>query len=317
MRQTLEMKPTRLQKKQAEDPVERLKQVLGNTADVRSPADAEEPILSPDVRAALFQWMSEIRARKELADVGVKPRTNALLYGPPGCGKTTLAHHFAARLGIPLVVVGAENIFASLLGASEANVAKLFNGLISADTPCVLFIDELEAIGGTRSANTGGSADNARTSTLTVMLRKVEEFSSGYLLGATNRPDDIDPALWRRFNMQIGINLPGPEERFAIIRRYSLPFDLSDEDIDVLTEMTDGASPALLRELMEGVKRTLVVRPRMNMPIGNAADIFASVLSATMPPPEMDTPKLWRGRDALIPLAKISWPPARKEGEQC
>ncbi|WP_051626122.1 ATP-binding protein [Kozakia baliensis] len=313
MRRIVDMQPTRLQKKQAEDPVDRLKEKLGNTADVRAPADAEEPILSPSVRTALYQWMSEIRAKKDLEAVGVKPRTNALLYGPPGCGKTTLAHHFAARLGIPLVVVGAENIWSSGLGDSELKVAKLFNGLIEANTPCVLFIDELEAIGGTRSANTGGSADNARTSVLTVLLRKVEEFACGYLLGATNRPDDIDPALWRRFNMQIAINLPGEEERFAIVRRYGLPYAFSDDDIDILTNATDGASPALLRELMEGVKRTLVVRPRMNMPIDDPIDIFGSIIAATMPPPEMETPKLWRGSAALSPLAEIAWPPSRKE----
>lgn len=307
------MQPTRITQKQPEDPVERLIKALGKTADVRAPRDAEEPILAPSVRAALFLWMSEIRAAKELEAVGVKPRKNALLYGPPGCGKTTLAHHFAGRLGLPLVVVGAENIFGACLGESEANVAKLFNGLIEADTPCVLFIDELEAIGGSRNANTGGSADNARTSTLTVLLRKVEEFQCGYLVGATNRPDDIDAALWRRFNMQIAIDLPGAEERFAILRRYGLPFAFPDQDLDLLTEVTDGASPALLRELMEGIKRSLIVRPRMRLSVDDPADMFRSVISATMPPPEMDVPRLWSRCEAVDSLRVLSWPPAIPE----
>lgn len=314
MRSTVEASPSRLTQKAPEDPIARLKKALGTTADVRAPKDADEPILAPTVRHALFQWMAEIRAADDLAAVGVKPRKNSLFYGPPGCGKTTLAHHFAGRLGIPLVVVGAENIFGRYLGDSEANIAQLFNALIAADTQCVLFIDELEAIGGSREGNTSGGADNARTSTLTVLLRKVEEFQSGHLLAATNRPDDIDAALWRRFNMQIAIDLPGPEERFAILRRYGLPFAFSDDDLDILTEVTDGASPSLLRELMEGVKRALIVRPRLRMAVDDPVDLFRSIIAGMMPPPEMDLPKLWADRSSVEALSSLTWPPERGDG---
>jgi len=311
MRRLTEMTPTRITQKQPEDPVERLKKSLGSTADVRAPRDADEPILVPSVRSALFQWMSEIRAAEELSEVGVKPRKNALLYGPPGCGKTTLAHHFAARLGIPMVVVGSEHLIGQYLGESGKNIAHLFDGLAMAETPVVLFMDEVEAIGGSRADRDGGQCSDEKNAALTVLLRRVEEFNSGYFMAATNMPDGIDAALWRRFNMQIEINLPGVDERFAILRRYGLPYAFSDDDLDLLAEATDGASPALLRELMEGVKRTIIVRPRMRLSIDDAADVFASVVASTMPPPEMALPKLWSRRDVIDSLRALSWPPVR------
>ena len=258
-----------------------LRQKLGPLGRVRVPAEAEEPVLSPAVRAWLFAWMAEIRAGDELAEFGLKARTTAVLHGPPGCGKTTLAHHLSARLGLPLVIVGPEALMSPYLGESEQNMGKLFDALRQAATPCILFLDELEAVG--RKRGDGKSDGGARANMLTVMLRRIEEFE-GYLIGATNLADSLDPALWRRFHMQLAIELPGPDERFAILRRYALPFGMQDEDLDVLVDLTAGASPALLRNLMEGVKRALVIYPRINRPVATAADVFPGVLASVQPP---------------------------------
>ncbi|TCS24130.1 ATPase family protein associated with various cellular activities (AAA) [Acidomonas methanolica] len=311
MRRPVDIEPTRLSKKLPEDACERLRSILGVHMDIRAPGDAEEPILGLHVRQVLAQWMAEIRAADELRVVGIKPRANALLYGPPGCGKTTMAHHFAARLGLPMVVVGSEHLIGAFLGESGKNIAKLFDGLAVADTQVVLFMDEVEAIGASRGARTGGQCDDEKNSALTVLLRKVEEFNAGYFIAATNMPDNIDAALWRRFNMQIGIALPGADERFAILKRYLSPFTLPDDDLDCLAEATDGASPALLRELMEGIKRGLIVRPRLRLAIDSAPEMFAAIISATMPPPEMEVPKLWSRADTLKSLSRLSWPPIR------
>ncbi|MBA8912067.1 AAA family ATPase [Methylorubrum thiocyanatum] len=97
------MTPTRISRGRAAaeeaSAAQRLRTELGPLADVRESKDAEEPILGVRVRAAILGWLAEIHAADDLAAVGVKPRSTALLYGPPGCGKTTLAHHLAARLG--------------------------------------------------------------------------------------------------------------------------------------------------------------------------------------------------------------------------
>lgn len=294
------------------DPLSRLRSSLGELADVRPPGDAEEPILTAQVRRALGDWLAEIRAEKELSEVGVSYRTTALFYGPPGTGKTTLAHHLAARLGIPLVVVGSENIIEPWHGSSEKNIAKLFRGLSSAGSPSVVLLDEIEFLGGDRKKNTSGGADNARSAQLGVFLRKVEEYR-GFLIGATNRPGDLDPALWRRFHMQISVDLPGEDERFAILKRYGLPFAFTDDDLEILTALTDGASPALLRGLMEGIKRSLVVRPKVGRAIDDPKLVIAGVVAACAPPPEIDPPELWAVQGMHASLDGLSWPPAKGE----
>lgn len=313
-RQVREIQPTRLRRRDG-GPAAELQSQLGTLGEVRAPSEAEEPILSPAVRGWLFSWLTEIRSGDELESVGLRARTTAVLHGPPGCGKTTLAHHLSARLGLSLVIVGPETILGKYLGESEGNVARLFRVLGSTETPCVLFIDELEAIGRKRSsAQDGGGAENARQNTLTVLLRKVEEFE-GYLLGATNRPQDLDPALWRRFHMQLAIELPGPDERFAILKRYGLPFAFRDEDLDLLVDLTHGASPALLRGVMEGVKRSLVIYPKIGMAVDDVAALFAAILVAVQPPPEIQHPPLWSdGKAALAELGRMAWPPAREAG---
>lgn len=311
-RRVIEMNPTQLRKRQDDSPAGQIRAALGPLADVREPQDADEPILAPSVRAALFSWLMEIRSVDDLAAVGLRPRNTALLFGPPGCGKTTLAHHLAARLGIPLVIVGPEMIFGKYLGESEGNVAKLFDVLSALDIPCVLFMDEIESLGGRRDMNGGGGADNARTSTLGVMLRRIEEYA-GYALGATNVPDMIDPALWRRFHLQIGIDLPGNEERFAILRRYLHPFDMEDADIDLLVDVTAGASPALLRGVAEGVKRTLILAPRHPQGLPSAPASFDRIVQAIQPPPEIAAPPLWVSKTALEKLSALHWPPPRVE----
>jgi SpoVK/Ycf46/Vps4 family AAA+-type ATPase len=282
---------------------------LGNLAEVRAPDSCDPPILAPAVRSWLFGWLTEIHAAEDLATVGLKPRKTAVLHGPPGCGKTTLAHHLAARLCIPMVIVGPETLISSAHGASEGNVAQLFRVLDRSEVPCLLFMDELEAMGAKRiGTDSGGGAARANDNTLTVLLRKVEEFR-GYLIGATNRPEDLDPALWRRFHMQREISLPGDDERFAILARYGGPFVWPEAVLDELVDVTDGASPALLRGLMEGVKRAAVLAPRLNRPIGTFASVVAAVTASVQPPPGAEPPLLWAGSGA--PVCHDNWWPLR------
>lgn len=274
-------------------------------AEVKLPADAEEPVLAPTVRAAIFEWLTEIRHAALLDEYGVKPRRSALLYGPPGTGKTTLAHHLAARLGVPLVAVQAERLVSSSLGGTGNNVANLFQALAQVDGKCVVLLDEIDSIGARRSSDDQACA-REMNATLNTLLRYVEQFS-GVFVGATNRQDELDPALWRRFSIQLAVDLPGIDERFAIIKRYAMPLSPDDDDIDILADATIGASPALLRQLMEGVKRAVAIGPKIGRDVSDPVRVFRGVIASVAMPPEFEPPPLWAGSGAKA-ISGLTWP---------
>lgn len=306
-----QMEPARARQRSDRSSIEKIRNVIGSLGEVWAPDEAEEPILEASVRRAVHGWLVELNHADQLAAVGIKPRSTALLYGPPGCGKTTLAHHLAARLGIPLIGVGSENLFESRLGGSEQNVARLFDGLAAVETKCIVFLDEIDAIGAKRVAEKGGGgARSAMNSTLNVLLRRIERFD-GILIGATNLAEILDPALWRRFGMQIDVALPDDEARFAILKRYGAPFDLGDETLDILTDLTSGAAPSLLRQLMEGVKRLLVVGGKIGFTTDSPVTTFSAVLAQAKPHPDYTPPPLWARPELVRDLAEVSWPPMR------
>lgn len=284
---------------------------LARFGDVLKPGEALEPILAASVRAAVYEWMTELRAADDLAAVGLKPRRTALFYGPPGCGKTTLAHHFAARLGLPLVCVRSESLIDAYLGSTGRNIGQLFDLMTETAGQVVIFFDEIDALGGRRMSDQGSSVERANS--LNVLLRRIETFA-GVAMAATNRHDALDEALWRRFDLQVPIELPGPDERFAILSRYLAPFVLDEADIDALAEATSGASPALLRGVMEGIKRHLVLAPRIRRDATDARTVLETVTASVTPPPDYgDVPPLW-GAGGVARLALASWPPVRPEG---
>lgn len=291
----------------------KVRQAVGDLGTVLPPSAAEEPILAPSVRAAVHEWMVEINAAADLQAAGIKPRSTCLLYGPPGTGKTTLAHHLAARLNIPMVSVGAENLVSKYLGESGKNVAALFNGVKAADTRCLVFVDEIDAIGSNRENNNFGGADNERNATMSVLLRHIEQFD-GLFISATNLKDSIDPALWRRFGMQISVDIPDLDARFAIIKRYLTPFEWEDDAIEQLALDTEGASPSLLRQLCEGMKRALVLGGRLRRPVDSAAAVLRPIIGAIAVHPSYTKPPLWETPEKILGRFGVyAWPPERKE----
>ena len=276
---------------------------------IYEPRDAEPPILGAPVRAAVHQWLQELQAEAELAEVGLEPRRTAMLAGPPGCGKTTLAHHLSARLGVPMVLVNLSSVVGMYLGQSAAQIDALFSAARSQPHSMVLFLDEFDAIAMKRSSQ-GSSAANEKNAIVISLLQAIDRFP-GTLIAATNRAADIDAAIWRRFGMHLTIDMPDDESRFAILKRYLLPFDLGEDGLDLLSEFTSGASPALLRQLMEGIKRDLVLSVRFARPPA-MKDVFVRTLAAIQPHADTAMPRLWAHPDkCLKEMAGISWPPAR------
>lgn len=199
------------------------------------------------------------------------------------------------------------------LGSTGKNLGGLFDTLKPIERHCVLLLDEFDALAQKRQAGRGGGgAQQEMNRSLTVLLRRIEAYR-GIGFAATNTKDVLDPAMWRRFGLQISVDLPGEVERFAILRKYALPFDLEDSALDVLVAVTRGCSPSLLRQLMEGMKRTLVLAPRLHLDVSRPESVIGHVIASIAPPPEMPAPPLWSDEQdrSLRKIQDIAWPPVR------
>lgn len=272
---------------------------------VLEPSEAAEPILSKGVRGALTEWLTEIWSADDLIAAGLKPRHRALFTGKPGTGKTTLAHHLSARLGLSMLVVQPEMLLSKWVNASGAQVGQLFKMAREADPPLLLFFDEFDAVAGSRS-NNDQAADREHNKVVNVLLQRIEQHP-GFLIAATNFGNRLDPAIWRRFDVHVDIDLPGRFERERILARYLEPWALPKAALRLLAESMETASPALMRQLAEALKRNLVIGPKVGWNMQREA-VIERVIAGIQPHPELGKPRLWSLGSKDQAVRDLPWP---------
>ncbi len=202
--------------------------------------------------------------------LGAKIPRGVLLYGPPGTGKTLLARAVAGEAGVPFFTISGSDFVEMFVGVGASRVRDLFEQAKN-NSPCIIFVDEIDAVGRQRGAGLGGGHDE-REQTLNQLLVEMDGFgdrSGVILIAATNRPDILDPALLRpgRFDRQIPVGNPDIAGRRAILRVHANGKPIAeDADLDGLAKRTPGMSGA---DLANVVNEAALLAARENKTVIN------------------------------------------------
>lgn len=179
-----------------------------------------------------------------------------LMYGPPGTGKTRLGRYIAKELGLDLYIARLDGLISSYLGSTSKNIRSLFD--FAAKNPCVLFLDEFDAIAKLR----GDSQE------LGELKRVVNSFiqnldslgSQSIVIAATNHPELLDAAIWRRFSYRIELNYPDSDLRESMWNSFLPPISFTEKEVELLVDLSEGLSGADIQEVCTRLKRKQIVQ---------------------------------------------------------
>ena len=191
---------------------------------------------------------------KKFTEMGARIPKGVLLVGPPGTGKTYLSKAVAGEAKVPFFIMSGSDFVEMFVGVGASRVRDLFE-TAKKNAPCIIFIDEIDAVGRKRGAGLGGGHDE-REQTLNQLLVEMDGFGINegiIIMAATNRPDILDPALLRpgRFDRQVVVGKPDVNGREAIFKVHSKKKPLADDvDLSVLAKSTPGFTPADIENIM-------------------------------------------------------------------
>ncbi len=206
-----------------------------------------------EAKEELVEVVDFLKYPKKYTEIGGKIPRGVLLVGPPGTGKTLLARAVAGEAGVPFFRISGSDFVEMFVGVGASRVRDLFRQA-RAKAPCIIFIDELDAIG--KSRINSMSSNDEREQTLNQLLVEMDGFDNTtglILIGATNRPDVLDPALLRpgRFDRQVGVDRPDLKGREMILKLHAEKVKLdSSADLDAIAKITSGASGADLANII-------------------------------------------------------------------
>jgi SpoVK/Ycf46/Vps4 family AAA+-type ATPase len=228
-----------------------LLRAIQNTAEL-------EPLLDERLKAQLNQILAERQHTEELESKGLKPASSMIFQGPPGVGKSMTAGWLARQLGLPLYVLDLTAVMSSLLGKTGSNLRAVLD--FAKSHACVLFLDEIDAIAKKRS----DESDVGELKRLVnILLQEIENWpNQGLLIAATNHPELVDPALWRRFDLDVTFSLPSEENIKAAITEFLGP-DLNEFShlMELLVDSQKGESYSNIKRTINRLRKLKLINP--------------------------------------------------------
>lgn len=222
----------------------------------RLESEVAPPILTSSTEKELNELLSEWQNEEKLRAQGLHPRRSILLFGPPGCGKTITARFLAKSLKMPLYILRFDTLISSYLGETSGNLKSVFD--FARANRCAILFDEIDAIAKLRDDK------NELGELKRVVISLLQNFDlltgKGLLLGATNHPHMLDPAIWRRFELVIELKLPAPDARLRILERY-IQGRIPSEIQESLRDASEGLTGADLDQIGLAARKRHILIP--------------------------------------------------------
>ncbi|PSQ00661.1 AAA family ATPase [Halobacteriales archaeon QS_5_70_17] len=245
--------------------------------EVRAPEEVEmtldDLVLTGDQEGEIKKVMKAIEHREYLASIGLQEIGKLLFVGPPGTGKTSVARALAHELDLPFVEVKLSMITSQYLGETAKNVDKAFE-VAKRLAPCIFFMDEFDFVAKTRASDEHAAIKRA----VNTLLKSIDEISlirdDVLLIGATNHPDQLDAAAWRRFDEIVNFPKPDDYMRADILRVITRQMDIEEFDPEALAKTTEGLTGSDLRLVLREAVLDALTEERTTL---TQADLEAAV----------------------------------------
>ena len=234
-------------------------------------------------KAELEEIVDFLKQPKKYIEMGARIPKGVLLVGPPGTGKTLLAKAISGEAGVPFFSISGSDFVEMFVGVGASRVRDMFDQA-KKNAPCIVFIDEIDAVGRQRGAGVGGGHDE-REQTLNQLLVEMDGFGVNegiIMIAATNRPDILDPALLRpgRFDRQIVVGAPDVAGREAILKVHTRNKHLGDDvELKVLAKRTPGFTGADLENLTNEAALLAVRRNKMTIDMDDIEEAITRVIA--------------------------------------